>query len=451
MPTTVLWLRRDLRLSDHAALLAAATQAGPGGEVLPLFVLDDVLRGPSGPARLAFLHGCLRELERRTDGALRVVAGDPVEVVPRVARAAGAEAVHISSDHGPYGRRRDQAVATALGDVPLVATGSPYGVTPGTLTKGDGLPYKVFTPFSRAWRARGLRSPATLPAPVRWTDGGLPHDGVPDDPDLGSTTIPVPGELAALERWEAFRATALDDYADLRNTPGVEGTSRLSTALKYGCLHPRTLHAALGDSPGHTVFGTELIWRDFYADVLWHLPGSARSDLTTALQHLEHDDGPVAQERFAAWCEGRTGFPFVDAGMRQLLGEGWVHNRVRMVVASFLTKDLHLRWTWGARHFMRHLVDGDLASNQHGWQWTAGTGTDAAPYFRVFNPVTQGRTFDPDGDYVRRWVPELRGVTGKAVHEPWTLPTPPADYPRPIVDHAEERRETLRRYELARR
>ena len=449
MTTSVLWLRRDLRLHDHPALLAAADSAD---DVVPLFVLDDAVRGPSGAPRLAFLYRCLRELEVRTGGALRVLQGRPEEVVPRVAQQVGATSVHVSSDHAPYGRGRDERVRAALaGAAELVATGSPYAVTPGVLRKDDGTPYRVYSPYARAWRARGVHSPARAPADPSWTDGGIRSEGVPADPDLGGVVLPEAGETAALERWQQYRDRGLSAYAETRNRPSADGTSVMSAYLKYGCIHPRTMLAGLGDDGPHDAGALklqgEIAWRDFYADVLWHQPASAREELVPAMAGLEYDEGPVADQRFQAWAAGRTGFPFVDAGMRQLLGEAWVHNRVRMVVASFLTKDLHLHWRRGARHFMQHLRDGDLASNQHGWQWIAGTGTDASPYFRVFNPVKQGRDYDPDGEYIRRWVPELRDLPGKAVHEPWTLPGgPPNGYPRPMVDHAAERQEALRRY-----
>ncbi len=445
MTTSVLWFRRDLRLADHPALLAARDDAD---DVLPLFVLDDALRGPAGAPRLAFLYRCLRELEERTDGRLRVLTGRPDDVVARVAREVSATGVHVSSDHGPYGRARDERVRAALGDVPLVATGSPYGVTPGALTKDDGTPYRVYTPFARAWRSRGLHSPARTPRSVPWTDGGLSTDGVPADPDLGDVVLPPAGELAARARWREFLDGDVGAYGDRRDLPAVSGTSVLSAHLKYGCLHPRTLHADLGAGAGAQVYGGELIWRDFYADVLWHHPRSAREDLQPQLAGLAYDEDETL---FRAWATGRTGFPIVDAGMRQLLGEAWMHNRVRMITGSFLTKDLHQHWWRGARHFLAHLRDGDLASNQHGWQWVAGTGTDASPYFRVFNPVKQGRDYDPDGDYVRRWVPELRGVAGAAVHEPWLLPEGiPDGYPEPVVDHKAERAEALRRYAVVR-
>ena len=226
--------------------------------------------------------------------------------------------------------------------------------------------------------------------------------------------------------------------------------------LKYGEIHPRTILAELADHPGSDSEGarrfvTELAWREFYADVLWHRPRSAWRDLRDTLEGMDYDEGPETAALVEAWQQGLTGYPFVDAGMRQLRAEGWMHNRVRMVTASFLVKDLHVWWPSGARYFLDHLRDGDLASNNHGWQWVAGTGTDASPYFRVFNPVTQGVKFDPDGDYVRRWIPELAHLSGAAAHEPWRA----ADgydhgYPERIVDHAEERRETLRRYDRAR-
>jgi deoxyribodipyrimidine photo-lyase len=214
-------------------------------------------------------------------------------------------------------------------------------------------------------------------------------------------------------------------------------------------VHPRTLLADLAEESGEgpETFRSELAWREFHADVLWHQPRTARHNYDRRFDGVEYESGKAADEAFDAWCAGRTGYPVVDAGMRQLLAEGWMHNRVRMVVASFLVKDLHLPWWRGARHFMRHLVDGDLASNQLNWQWVAGCGTDAAPYFRVFNPTAQGTKFDPDGDYVRKYVPELRQVEGKKIHEPWKLPDgPPKGYPAPIVEHTHERQVALERY-----
>jgi deoxyribodipyrimidine photo-lyase len=230
----------------------------------------------------------------------------------------------------------------------------------------------------------------------------------------------------------------------VRNLPGVAGTSRLSAALRWGVLHPRQLLGELLPERPHEVFRSELAWREFYADVLFRRPESAWRSLQPRMDAMPVDGDDRARARFAAWRHGRTGYPIVDAGMRELLATGWMHNRVRMITASFLVKDLHLPWQWGARHFLRHLVDGDLASNQHGWQWTAGTGTDAAPYFRIFNPTTQSERFDPQGDYLRRWLPELSDLDDRAIHAPGARR--PADYPAPIVDHAVERDEALARY-----
>jgi deoxyribodipyrimidine photo-lyase len=456
VPTSVLWFRRDLRVGDNPALLAARDGAGPDGAVLPVFVLDDALRRPSGAPRIAFLYRCLRALDEALDGRLVVLRGRPEDVVPRLVRDVGAGSVHVAADFGPYGRERDERVAAALAAGPdggeLVRTGSPYAVAPGRVRKGDGTPFRVYTPFYRAWRQHGWRAPAgSAGAGVRWL-AGVPGTGVPPDPDLPARLrLPEAGEGAARARWADFRDSALGAYAEDRNRPDRPGTSRLSVHLKYGTVHPRTLLADLGDGAGAETFRKELAWREFYADVLWHEPRSARACLNASLAGMEVDTGRVADERFAAWAEGRTGYPIVDAGMRQLRAEAWVHNRVRMIVASFLVKDLHLDWGRGAREFLRHLVDGDLASNNSGWQWVAGCGTDAAPYYRVFNPVTQGRTFDPEGDYVRRYVPELRSVPGAAVHEPWERPGgPPDGYPDRVVEHAAERKEALARYERVR-
>jgi deoxyribodipyrimidine photo-lyase len=450
----VIWFRRDLRVRDQPILLAAA-EAAPRS--LALFVLDPRLLDPAGPPRRTFLYRCLRELDSTLGGRLLVVRGDPAEVVARVAASAGAGTVHVAADFGPYGTRRDEAVASALADAgrALVRTGSPYAVAPGRVHTAGGEPFKVFTPFRRAWTAHGWRAPAdTSASTVDWVDpaeraGGPRAVRVPDD-EPEAAELPAAGEEAAHRQWQAFLAGAVDGYGEERNRPDREGTSRMSVYLKYGLIHPRTMLADLASqrSGSAETYRTELAWREFYADVLFRRPDSARANYDRSFDALPQACGPQATARFDAWREGRTGYPIVDAGMRQLLAQAWMHNRVRMIVASFLVKDLHLPWWWGARHFMRLLVDGDLASNQHGWQWTAGSGTDPSPYFRIFNPVTQGERFDPDGDYVRRFVPELRAVPGRAVHQPWTLPGGvPAGYPEPIVDHREERLHALARYE----
>lgn len=426
MPT-LLWFRRDLRLHDLPPLLAAA--AGDG-EVLACYVLDPRLEASAGARRLQYLYDALRDLRDGLDGKLFVTRGRPEKRIPAVAKAIGASAVHISADYSPFGRRRDDAVEAALGSIPLEASGSPYLVSPGRVTKPDGGPYKVFTPFHRAWREHGWRAPATSgPESARWLD---PSDvpGAVVIPDLGGELDLPAGETAARKQWKSFVANGLDAYADDRNRPDLNGTSRMSAHLKFGTIHPRTMVADLDRGKGAQAYLRELAFRDFYAAVLNDWPRSVWWNWNPSFDGMKFDDGPDARKRFDAWKAGRTGFPIVDAGMRQLAETGWMHNRVRMIVASFLVKDLHLPWQWGARWFLDQLVDGDMANNQHGWQWAAGTGTDAAPFFRVFNPTTQGEKFDPDGSYVRRWVPEVADDS----------------YPPPIVDHAAERKEALRRY-----
>jgi deoxyribodipyrimidine photo-lyase len=439
----VFWFRRDLRLADHPALADAATS----GPVVGVFVVDRALWDPAGANRLAYLARSLDALDRSTGRSLVVRAGDPSTVLTDLAREVGAERVVASADFGPYGRRRDEVVARSL-----EATGrrldlidSPYAVAPGTIRTGSGSSYKVFTPFLRSWRAAGWAEPIDAVA----VDWARPADRgrIPAGPEP-TAALPPAGEGPATEAAERFLADGVDGYADRRDLPGRDATSRLSPYLRWGQLHPRQLLSRLGGSAGEEAFRTELAWREFYAEVLADRPDSARSAYRAEMATMEVDRGPDTDARFAAWCEGRTGYPIVDAGMRQLVAEGWMHNRVRMIVASFLVKDLHLDWTRGARFFMEHLVDGDLASNQHGWQWVAGTGTDAAPYFRIFNPVTQSRRFDPDGDYIRRWVPELALLPNRSVHAPWTERNgAPAAYPGPIVDHAEERADAMGRYD----
>jgi deoxyribodipyrimidine photo-lyase len=463
-PNALVWFRRDLRVRDNLALNAAITRVEQtGGLVTCCFVLDPRLLKSASPNREAFLYRALRSLQ--ANGVkLVVVAGDPVSVISQMADDLRAD-VFVSADAGPYGRIRDQLVeaALAVNGKTMIEADSPYLVTPGTVRKGDGTPYKVFTPFSRVWilHANGQRPAEGNPLASDRFANPVDLGVIPNDPAGVAAQLPAATEAAAHSAAQTFLSQRMHAYEETRNVPSLDSTSRLGAYLKYGLLHPRQLLSSIESaiqqgSEGARVFRSELCWREFYADVLWHRPDSARHNYMTNME-IAPDTGTVAEQRFVAWCEGRTGYPFIDAGMRQLVTEGWMHNRVRMAVASFLVKDLHLDWQRGAAFFMAHLVDGDLASNQHGWQWTAGTGTDASPYYRVFNPVSQGKKFDPDGAYVRRYVPELAPLGSKFIHEPWLQP-PSGDlfnssgtsYPSPIVDHGVEREEALARYKSAR-
>jgi deoxyribodipyrimidine photo-lyase len=428
--TAIMWFRRDLRIGDHPALTAAAAE---GGRVLPVFVVDPVFDRAGAPRR-AYLHDCLTSLDRsiRESGGRGLVVrnGNPAEAIGALASEAGASEVYVSRDYGPYGRERDAAVAAGLRESGrhLRGVGSPYAVPPGDVRKNDGTPYAVFTPFSQEWRRVGWEAAGDeRSCAVTWSNQSVASDPLFARPDPGCA-LPPAGEGAALDRWREFLHDGLNRYDTHRDLPAEDGTSRLSPALRWGTVHPRQLLTDLDASGSgdraHSVFSSELAWRDFYADVLFRRPESAWKNLNPKMDAMAVDTDRAARTRFDRWCQGQTGFGIVDAGMRQLAATGWMHNRVRMIVASFLVKDLHLPWQWGARWFMQHLVDGDLASNNHGWQWAAGTGTDAAPYFRVFNPSTQQERYDPAGEYVARWAP---------------------DRPDPMLDHAAERVEALRR------
>ena len=457
MSETVLWwLRRDLRLADNDALAAAL--AG-GRRVVPVFVLDPaLLDGPaSSPRRTAFLLGGLRALDadlRARGSRLVLRRGRPSEALTQLVAETGATAIFAEEDHSPYATGRDDDVARRL---PMRFAGSSAVRPPGTVLKADGAPYTVFTPFSRAWLAQALPGPSDLrPAPAALPDpgdvAGLP---LPDAPALPPAVPFAPGEAEAQRRLQCFRDGPLRGYDEARDRLDLEGTSRLSPYLRFGMLAPRAaVVAALSAAgePGAARWLNELLWRDFYIHILAHFPAVARQSFRPATRPIAWRNDAA---EFDAWRAGQTGYPVVDAAMRQLAESGWLHNRARMIVASFLVKDLLIDWRWGERWFMRQLVDGDPAANNGGWQWAAGTGTDAAPYFRVFNPVTQGRKFDPDGSYVRRWLPELAAVPTPAIHAPWQMSAAQQraagcllgrDYPYPIVDHALARERALAAY-----
>ncbi len=456
---TVLWFRRDLRLSDHRALIEASSQ----GPVVGLFVLDPRLLAQCGPSRAHYLAATLAALSESMGGALVLRAGEPSSVVREVCRESGATRVVITEDFAPYGRSRDERVERELAaeGITLVRADIPYAIRPGTVMTAAGTPPKVFTPFFRGWEASGPPAPVESTRGIDWLSlptltpeavvaaagGGRPElfEGIGDPTAREFDDV---GEAGARRRLDEFRVR-VDEYAEGRNHPGLEATSRLSPHLRFGTIHPRqVLDATVTSSESARVFRSEVAWREFYGDVLYHHPESRWRALQPVMERLRVDEGSEARDRFRAWAEGRTGYPLVDAGMRQLLSEGWMHNRVRMVCASFLVKHLHLDWRWGARWFLWCLIDADVASNQHGWQWTAGTGTDAAPFHRVFNPTLQAERFDPEGVYVRHYVEELRGTSAPQCLQPGGgagLLAPPR-YPTPLVDAARERDEALARF-----
>ena len=438
MKRSIMWFRRDLRIGDHPALLAALAESD---EIVPIFILDEKFFAQAGTKRLAYLANSLRELNRSLDDRLHIVQGKPIAVLKQMQELYGAQDVHISEEFEPLGRARDLEIEKA--GITLIRTGSPYAVAPGRVRKPDGTNYRVYTPFYKAWVTHGWRGPVTAPKLINAVEPTKEHQEFPHWHLPEGALITPAGEHAALLRWKQWSKEHLRDYNEMRNVPSVDGTSRLSAALKFGEIHPRTLLATLGDSDGEVTYRKEIAWREFYADVLFNYPTTDKEYYAPRFAQMRYDE---PGDLFERWKSGTTGFPFVDAAMRQLLKEGWMHNRARMVVASFLVKDLHLEWQLGERFFEQHLIDYDVASNAHGWQWTAGCGTDASPYYRVFNPIEQGRKFDPDGHYIKRYVPELAQLSGAEIHEPWkVIGGLDHGYPDPVVDHAKERVESLAR------
>jgi deoxyribodipyrimidine photo-lyase len=442
--TAVVLFTRDLRVQDHPALATAAREAD---RVVPLFVVDDRIRasGFVTPNRAAFLADALADLEealRERGGRLVVRRGDVVRETMRAAAEAGAEAVHLGADvsAGAAARERDLARACREARVELRLHPGVTVVPAGHLTPDGGDHYRVFSPYWRAWSATALRPAFRAPQRVELPDGVDPGE-VPDAAALArgkrSPGLARGGQAEGARLAESFIRDGLERYAVGHDALAADATSRLSPFLHFGCVSPAQLARRAEGRPGGEAFVRQLCWRDFHHQVLAARPDLPREDYRPHDGEWRDDDAS-----FAAWREGRTGYPVVDAAMRQLAREGFMHNRARMIVASFLTRDLGIDWRLGAAHFLDLLVDGDLANNSGNWQWVAGTGNDTRPN-RVLNPLRQARRFDPSGDYVRRYLLELEGVEGPAVHEPWRLDAEPRralDYPDPIVHHAEAAR-----------
>jgi deoxyribodipyrimidine photo-lyase len=465
--TKLVWFRQDLRLADNPALSAAAE-----GPVLCVYLLDDAAAGAwaHGGAQRWWLHHSLASLAAALEArgaTLHLCKGDARDVIPRLAAAIGAAEVHAGRMYEPWARQRDEAVHKALEAEGrrLTLHTSTLLHEPHRIRTGQGKPYSVYTPFSRALFALG-EPPPPLPAPLRLNGAAGAPQGLSLDA-LGLLPRPPvpewwhefpahwsPGEAGAAERLARFATRALKGYDGARNTPGVEGTSGLSPHLRFGEISPRQVwHAArAGGATGEATFLKEILWREFAYHLLWHRPDMPEQPLQESFARFPWQ--PDAK-LLNAWQRGRTGYPIVDAGMRQLWRTGWMHNRVRMIAGSLLVKHLLQPWQAGAAWFWDTLLDGDLASNSASWQWVAGCGADAAPYFRVFNPVLQGEKFDADGAYVRRWVPELAKLPDKFLHKPWEAPEVllrgagvvlGRDYPRPVIEHAAGRARALAAY-----
>ena len=440
MKVAIHWFRADLRLRDNTALHAACREADV---VIPVFIFDPLILEASdtGAPIVGFMLECLRELGediQLAGGKLVFRHGPPEREMESLLRETKATALYFNRDYEPMSRKRDAAVTKMAQTSGIEVRSFKDGVLhePDEILKDDGTPYKVFTAYSHAWRRK---SRAAVLSKVTFPSGsGFKHPKsveLPTAQKLGfKTGIPLPpaGEAVALEQLRKFQAADLLHYGKVRDYPALGATSRLSPHLRLGTISPRMVvavaekAAAKHESTHKNVetFVGELIWRDFYRQILWHFPHVATSCYRPQYDELKWENN---DRLFKAWCEGRTGFPIVDAGMRQLNQTGWMHNRVRMITAMFLTKDLLISWQWGERYFMQKLFDADLASNNGGWQWSAGTGTDAQPWFRIFNPITQAAKFDPEGKYIRRYVPEAET----------------RDYPAPIVNHAQQRLKTL--------
>jgi len=453
--TAVIWFRRDLRLHDHPALTTAAEGHD---RVVPLFMLDQALLegGSASPIRTRFLLESLRELAASLAGLgapLVIRSGDPADAIVAICAATGARDVYASRDYAPYGRARDARVSDrlAVSRVTLHVERGNLIHEPEAVATGEGRPFTVYSPFRRAWER--LERRALLPAPTGLVGTDVEPGVVPDSVQVAAP-LATPGESAARARLDRWLDRGIEGYAASRDRLDLaDGTSRLSADLHLGLLSANeVVTRALGRGDGRRVFVNELVWREFYAHVLFHRPFLRERSFRPEFDRIDWSTDPVLVE---AWRTGMTGYPVVDAAMRQLAVSGWMPNRARMIVATFLTKDLLVDWRVGERHFMRSLVDGDVASDTGGWQWCASTGTDPQPYFRIFNPVVQGRRHDPDGSYVRRWVPELAGLPTRWIHAPWEAPPDVlassgvvlgTDYPERIVDHAEARLRALAVY-----
>lgn len=467
----LVWFRRDLRLHDNPALSAACKECK---EIVPLFVFDEPLLREHvfGSACVGFMLGCLEDLRRSlAEQGVTFVwrSGEPIDSLLRAAQEFGVDAVYWNRDYEPSAVTRDRTVMQRLAEQGrLVRTFKDHVVFEAEEVRGmTGDPFQRYSAYrDRWWTQWRSAAPALLPIPpISSASPALKVPAWPTAPELGYDSVPMwiePGERAARARLNWFLKGPVHRYVSGRNLPAQDGTSKLSPHLRFGTVSARTIiHSALNmlsaggqvSRPDVFTWMDELVWREFFQQVLMAFPHVAEGPFKAKPGlPAPRPAGPERDRLFAAWCEGRTGYPIVDAGMRQLNQTGWMHNRVRMVVASFLVKDLRIDWQSGERYFMQHLVDGDLAANNGNWQWCASTGTDAMQGYRIFNPTLQSEKFDPEGSYLREYVPELAAVPTKWIHEPQLMPEGEqiragcrigSDYPEPIVDHRQARQEYL--------
>jgi deoxyribodipyrimidine photo-lyase len=463
------WFRRDLRLTDNSALNAALATGKP---VITVFVFDDRILNSQmvGTPRMAFMLNALDNLQTavwKAGGRLLFIHDTPEKALLDLIRQTGATAVYCNRDYTPYAKRRDDKMQEVL-SVPLHICDDALIMQPGTVMTNNGDPYTVYTPFKKKWRSNITRDDYAVdetPASNLYRIQNVDTHDLPSLADLGfkSFDVPAASENRAQQRLEAFTDGIIYDYDERRNELTLDpfeengGTSQLSPYFRLGILSPRQAFTAAAKAGEHapnedakasvTAWADELIWREFYTHVMAHYPHVYTSNFNATYDNLEWQHDP---DGLSAWKNGETGYPIIDAAMRQLKAVGWLPNRVRMIVSSFLTKDQLIDWREGERHFMQYLIDGDPAANNGGWQWAAGTGTDAQPYFRIFNPVSQSKKFDPTGSYIRRWVPELADINDDKIHEPWKLRRPPKAYPEPILDHKMARERTLEAFKKAR-
>ena len=469
--TRIFWFRRSLRLDDNRALLAALDG---GGQVVPVFVLDPaILTHPTtGQARTRFLLEALRDVDaslQKIGGRLIVRHGKPEQELVKLAKEVDAEGLYFGRDYEPYSRERDGAVQKAMEKIGVtVQTESDHLLhEPGEILSASGTNYTVFSPYKKVWLQTPIESPQDAPRSVS-VPSGLFSETLPEMPSAVGVEGAfeqkprVGGSEAEARKWlDEFLANCVAGYDEMRDYPAEEGTSRLSAYLRMGVISVRRVYALMrearaemeaGKRTGPDTWASELAWRDFYYQIMWHYPHVVGNAFRPKYTDISWENN---QTFFDAWCEGKTGYPFIDAAQRQMNEEAWMHNRARMATASFLTKDLLIDWRLGEKYFMQMLIDGDTASNNGGWQWAAGTGTDAQPFFRIFNPVTQGEKFDPSGAYIKKWIPELTKVPAKFIHSPWKMTKSEQeavgcvlgkDYPLPIVDHKVQREKALQLY-----